>query len=392
MKTALPALRVWLDGRNIGRTGGTGIHYYALGLQHALESKAISTSWLLEQTEDYKPRPPFWRLMQALLGQAPKVGANLTTPWGSAHLARDLYRIAHVHYRHRKHLLTMRVTPPLSPPSVMHWTSPLPIYLEGTRNVVTIHDIIPLTHPNLTGIDPQRFERLLRDLMAKDTYFVTVSETVRQQILTHFSLAPERITTLYQSVGFDEKTRRAIKEAPSIAPAGSFLIYGRVEHRKNIETLLEAHALRGTSTPLVIIGPDGDDRPDCTPRSSTSNVIRLPWSSRLSLLRTLSEAKALLFPTKAEGFGLPIIEAMALNTPVLTSKGGVTEEIAGKAAILADPDDVHALAESIKMLDQLSSEKRHNLVKAGQERAAFFHPEPYAHRVKTFYEKLLQQK
>lgn len=382
---------IWLDGRNITRAEGTGVYRYASDLFKTIKKINYSPSWLLEETQTtLSSRKTFLRFIQAILAFPPYITPNsFTSPWGKAYLGRDLYRVAHIHYKYHHRLLRLK---PATPPAIMHWTYPLPILIEGSQNIVTIHDLIPLTHPHLTGINSEIYKQLIRDLIKENTHFITVSESVRQDLLKYFSLPAENITTLYQTIDIDETLLEAMTTAPQIAPAHSFLFYGRIEHRKNLEALLEAHALSQSKTPLVIIGPAGEDAPDCSPRSSTSKIIRLPWSERLSLLRTLSEAKALLFPSLAEGFGIPIIEAMTLGIPVLTSKGGATEEIAGNAALLCSPDDIPSLASAISYLDHLSAEERTKYANKGKRRASDFNAETYAQKLKIFYDSFFLNK
>lgn len=374
-------LELWLDGRNIGRKNGTGVHYYALNHNNMLQKSGLRTKWLLENTTNIPPQSGVIRFLKALFHPQPRISAPFLSEWGEACMARDLYRIAHVHYRYHNHILKLQSS---SLPDIMHWTCPLPILMEGCNNLVTIHDLIPITHPHLTRINSLKFHHLIQELISNSVHFITVSETVRQQMLSLFRINAERITTLYQPVEFDETDKKAITEAQQIVPKNSFIFYGRIEHRKNIERLLEAHALSKTDTPLILIGPDGDDRPDCTPKGPTSKVIRLPWCNRFSLLRALKEAKALLFPTLAEGFGLPIIEAMSLGVPVLTSHGGVTEEIAGGAALLCNATDVTDLARNIKKLDTLSASERLTIINSGFLRAKFFSKSTYQERFSLF--------
>lgn len=376
-------MEIWLDGRNISRSSGTGIYHYAVNQWSALEEIGFRAAWLLEDTTGLPAYSIFQRVIHSIFSYAPPITASFQSQWGKAHLAKDLYRIAHLHYHSRGRILKLR---PLTPPNIMHWTCPLPLYMEGCRNVVTIHDLIPLTHPNLTRIDKNRFYHLIKDLIKYSFEFITISETVRQQMFDFFSIPEKQITTLYQPVEFDDRTIEKIKNAPQIVPPNSFIFYGRIEHRKNIERLLTAHALSKTNTPLVIIGPDGDDKPNCTPRGPTSTIIRLPWSERLSLLRSLIEAKALLFPSLAEGFGIPIIEAMSLGTPVLTSQGGSTEEIADDAAYLCPPTgDITKLVQGISYLDKISPEERNCIVQRGRERAKAFSMLRYTENLKKFY-------
>ncbi|GAB6967538.1 hypothetical protein JCM25156A_15750 [Komagataeibacter kakiaceti JCM 25156] len=164
---------------------------------------------------------------------------------------------------------------------------------------------------------------------------------------------------------------------------------GRVEARKNIERLIAAHARSGTHRPLVIIGPDGDDRPRCA-GSGGAPVRRVQWCERLSLLRAIHDAHALLLPSLAEGFGLPIVEAMALGTPVLTSRGGATGEIAGGAALLVDPTDTDDIARGMAALDgnDPNDPLRARLIARGYERADFFSAPRQEQRFVDFYRSL----
>jgi len=98
-----------------------------------------------------------------------------------------------------------------------------------------------------------------------------------------------------------------------------------------------------------------------------------------------------LFPSLAEGFGLPIIEAMGLGIPVMTSGVGATAEIAGDAAILVDPENVQEMAAAIVALDRDDAsgiEARQRLVSAGYQRAQLFTKEAFAEKVIGFYREL----
>ena len=376
-------LEVWLDGRNVGRQHGTGVHYYALNHRSSLENIGISTKWLLENTDNTPPKAAICRFFQALCARPPHIGEDsFQSPWGTAHLAHDLYRLAHIHYRYHRKILRLS---PKAPPDIMHWTYPLPILIRGCRNIVTVHDLIPLTNPELTTINSHLFRSLMQDLIDHDTYFVTVSETTRQQMLSIFSMPQERITTLYQPIEFSTNTIQKIQTSPQIAPPNSFIFYGRIERRKNIERLITAHKLSKSNTPLVLIGPKVDKYHMLDLQKINNKVIHLPWSNRFSLLRTLSEAKALLFPSLAEGFGLPIIEAMALGVPVLTSRGGATEEIAGKAALLCNPSHTSSLLEKIIQIETMSSQQRQKMIEKGLIISKNFNKLSYQKR----YSKLL---
>lgn len=381
---------VWLDGRN-WHSGGTGVHSYTHGLKEALSSQGVATRVLLGDRQSAGNNLTA-RLANFRTALFPRQSELIVGEAGGHVRLSDIYRRAHTRFRLTRRLTRLSVPSAIVPPQIMHWTSPLPLKLEGALNVVTIHDVIPLTHPELTGIDPRRFRKLVARLLQVVDGVATVSETARHDILAHFDVAPELVHNIYQPVAFDAALEADMRGALPVAPDGSYVFMGRVEARKNIDRLLEAHALSGTVRPLVIIGPPGDDDPDCTPRGASSRVIRVPWCERERLLRTLAGAHALLFPSLAEGFGLPIIEAMRLGTPVLTARGGATGEIAGDDAILVDPLDVRSIAGGISHLDAMSADSplRQDLVVRGRRRAALFSQEAFIGRLTAFYRSVLR--
>ncbi len=110
----------------------------------------------------------------------------------------------------------------------------------------------------------------------------------------------------------------------------------------------------------------------------------MPFSMLISLIRG---AKATLFPSIYEGFGLPVLESMALSTAVLTSTGGSLPEVAGDAAMIVDPYDSQAITRGIRELDE-DDDLRDELVQKGLVRATRFTPEAYQSRLRTLYEKV----
>ena len=172
---------------------------------------------------------------------------------------------------------------------------------------------------------------------------------------------------------------------------------GTIEPRKNLARLITAHRASGTTTPLILAGPDGwrakeeiaaggaEVRPlVALTQGEQGGVWRAPWLPRPDLLDLLRGARALLFPSLAEGFGLPIAEAMTLGVPVLTAAGGATGEIAGDAAILVDPHDTAAMAGAIAALDG-DGALRGRLADAGLRRATLFSVEACLGRLAAIY-------
>ncbi|PYD46767.1 glycosyl transferase family 1 [Novacetimonas pomaceti] len=372
----------------MGIRGGTGVARYTRDLADCLHETGVSTAFLDGQ-DGNSGQSPFRGLEKAYrLVRALRPWRHIADrPDAQGHTGpscADLYRTAHVRYKTFGRLTSLHAD---TPPALMHWTYPLPMVLQGCMNIVTIHDLVPILNPGLTGIDPGRFERLLRELVTRMDRIVTVSETVRRQIIDILGVAPDRVVNLYQMVDIDIA---AVMASSRIVPPGCLIHVGRVESRKNIARLVAAYARSGSHRPLVLVGPDGDDRPDLSLPDGPGRLIRLPWSSRLQLLRGLAEAHALVFPSLTEGFGLPIVEAMALGTPVITSRGGATEEIAGGAASLVDPLDVEDIARAISELDGVDKTQGvcGDLVRRGHVRAEFFSRRAYIARLTAFHARL----
>ncbi|MGA0602289.1 glycosyltransferase family 4 protein [Caulobacter sp. KR2-114] len=316
------------------------------------------------------------------------------------------------HRANRSHVTWRRMTPlrfGSGGPAVAHWTCPLPLRAADAANVYTVHDLVPLRLPFATLDRKAAFHDLCREILARADHVVTVSETTRRDILSTFKIAEDRITTTYQSVrphgaasqGPDEEVERQVAGVFGLPWKGYFLFFGGIEPKKNLARLIEAHLSSGVSTPLVIVGGqawlDGDETrllydDLVVVRTIRDGAIRrqdrirrydyLPPGLLVSLVRG---ARATLFPSLYEGFGLPVLESMQLGTPVLASTGGALPEIAGDAALLVDPYDVDAITQGLRTLDA-DADLRTELARRGRERALVFSPENHQRRLAAVYE------
>jgi glycosyltransferase involved in cell wall biosynthesis len=168
-------------------------------------------------------------------------------------------------------------------------------------------------------------------------------------------------------------------------PGRFLLVCGTVEKRKNIARLLDAYRQSGVEMSLVIAGPDGWGAEDLLRQiGSTPGVIRLPYLDRAAMRALIGHARTLIMPSLAEGFGLPVAEAMALGTPVVTSDRGALAETAGGAALAVDPEDIAGLATALRRLasdDALYA----TFASAGLVNAARFTPARFAERLTRAY-------
>jgi glycosyltransferase involved in cell wall biosynthesis len=317
----------------------------------------------------------------------------------------DLFALAHRHFRVYGRLLPLRVD---DPPQVMHWTYPVPVELVGAANIYTLHDLVPLRLP-YTTLDAKRDYRALLAACARSAaHLCTVSEASRADIVSLLGVAEDAVTNCYQAspaglavtTSADEDAA-AIENIFGLRRQNYFLYFGAIEPKKNIGRLLEAYLSTGSAHPLVMVGgrgwrseeelrllPEGEGDEPAIGHDLRHRVIRLDHLSRALLLKLVRSARAVLFPSIAEGFGLPVLEAMQLGTPVLTSNTSALPEVAGDAALLVDPYDVGAIAADIRALDG-DDALRARLAAAGPVRSRLFAPDRYLDRIEAMYCRVL---
>lgn len=300
-------------------------------------------------------------------------------------------------------------------PDIAHWTYPIPLRIARAANVYTMHDLVPLRLPYTTLDKKSSYLRLARHLVKKADHIVTVSETSRRDIIELLDCPANKVTNTFQSVDIpkkfrdvsDEEVQRSVEGVFNLPYKEYFLFFGSLEPKKNIGRLIEAYLASKLDTPLVVVGArawksENELRliNDTTNRfleqignvTVTRDKIRqfgyAPFPLLVNLIRG---AKAVTFPSLYEGFGLPILEAMLLGTPVMTSTEGSTPEVAGDAALLVDPYDPRQISQALIELDT-NAELRARLSAQGRIQAAKFSREAYRERLSQVYDKVLEKR
>ncbi|MNI11468.1 D-inositol 3-phosphate glycosyltransferase [compost metagenome] len=289
-------------------------------------------------------------------------------------------------------------------PDIMHWTVTLPLHARGAPNIYTIHDLIRLRLPFSISGDKAIYRALCAAIARRADHIAVVSETTRQDVIRLLGVSEDRVTNTYQTVSLPETLTARSQANVALELEGVFnlgwkdyfLHFGAVEPKKNLGRIVEAYLASGSQTPLVVISGPGWLEADETAllkqvkRDGGPSADRIrqydyvPFSMLVSLIRG---AKATLFPSLYEGFGLPVLESMALSTAVLTSTGGSLPEVAGDAAVIVDPYDVQAITRGIRALDA-DEALRLDLQTRGVAQAAKFSPEAYQARLTALYQKV----
>lgn len=251
-----------------------------------------------------------------------------------------------------------------------HYTAPV---LRGIATVVTFHDPTFFTHPELH--EPAKvtyFTRAARAGASRAARVLAVSEYSRLGAIEHAGADPDRTDVV--PLGVD---RSRYTPAPVAQREPCVLFVGTLEPRKDVPTLVRAFASlerAGLPHELVLVGPPAwgaKQVEESLEREGVRRVRVLGYVDEDTKIDLYRRAGVFVYPSIAEGFGLPVLEAMACGAPVVTTTGSAPEEIAGDAALLVQPRDAHALEEAIRRVVG-DAELADDLGRRGRERSAAF--------------------
>jgi glycosyltransferase involved in cell wall biosynthesis len=270
-------------------------------------------------------------------------------------------------------------------PDLAHFQHSLPLS-EPCPAVVTVHDLSFELEPQLMGLrDRLIFRRAVPRSVRLAARVLAVSEQTKQDLVGLYGVPEERIVVTYNGVdpGFSP-------EGPRENGAPYALFVGALHLRKDPTTAVEALALfGGHDLRLVLVGPDKGGRAEAQQAAERLGVAdRIEFRGHVpqeQLAAFFRGAACLVFPTRYEGFGLPVLEAMACGTPVVASAAGAVPEVADGAAILVEPRNPVALAGGIER----ALADRERLVAAGLERAKRFTWAETAQRTLAVYRELV---
>jgi glycosyltransferase involved in cell wall biosynthesis len=255
-----------------------------------------------------------------------------------------------------------------------------------TPTVVTVHDLIPMVLPAYRGSAPVRaYTRLVAAGARRADAIIADSEWSKRDIIAHLKVAPQRVHVIPLAAGpqFQPATPEEIAgvRARHNLPDRYVLYLGGFDRRKNVPALLQAFARlqAGPNLGLVIAGrlPARDTAFTPDPRRIAAqlgiekSVVFPGWIDEREKPALYSAAELFAFPSAYEGFGLPVLEAMACGSPVVTSTASSLPEVAGDAAVTVDPHDVTAVAQAMATVLG-DAERRQAMREAGLAQAGRF--------------------
>ncbi|MEJ5310694.1 MAG: glycosyltransferase family 1 protein [Anaerolineae bacterium] len=266
--------------------------------------------------------------------------------------------------------------------NVYHSAYYLMAYRTGVPTLLTLYDLIPIHFPEHSTLKARLLFRWATALALRAAqHTLTISEATRRDVLARFRLPPERITTipLAADPAFTPQPPEVVTALRArYALPDTFLLYlGSNKPHKNLVRLIEAWAVVQAEMPdvtLVMAGAWLPQHPEARQRAQVLGIDdRVCWLGPLpgaDLPALYTAAAAFVFPSLYEGFGLPVIEAMACGTPVACANTSSLPEVAGDAAVLFDPMQVEAIVDALRRVlgedDLRAGLRQRGLVQAGK--------------------------
>ncbi len=272
---------------------------------------------------------------------------------------------------------------------------PFGIHRTATKTIVTMHDTIFVRYPELYSPTYRRlFSRKVQYACDHATRIIAISEQTKQDLVQFFHANETKISVVYQ--GCSHLFRQPVSDTAIAAakakydlPERYIIDVGAIEPRKNLRNLLYAMAGAHIDLPLVAVGGKSKYAEQMRTLAERLEVrlIMLHGVNFADFPALYKGAECLVYPSLYEGFGIPILEAMCVGTPVLTSTGSCFEETSGEAALYADPNDPIAIGLQLQRL--LTDEAlRADLAERGKRQAEKFSDDTVAHNLLEIYHTL----
>ena len=270
---------------------------------------------------------------------------------------------------------------------------------SGIKSVVTIHDLIFLRHPEFYAwVDAKIYAWKFRQTIREADHIIAISQRTKQDIMELGHVPDERISVIYQSYAprFSPKTSpdpsTEINNNPSAGGGPYILSVGTIEERKNALLAVKALHYLPDNLSLVLVGRDTDYskqvRRYADHHGLGRRVIMRHDVSNDELPALYADAEAFVYPSRYEGFGIPIIEAIAMGLPVVAATGSCLEEAGGPHSLYVAPDDAEGLAAAVRQVLR-GAEGREERIRQSRDYIRQFEGQDVARQVMGVYDYVL---
>lgn len=280
---------------------------------------------------------------------------------------------------------------------------PLSLVNLPTKKIITVYDLSAYLFPQYHNFLNYLLHKLLfRKTLLNANYVLTISKNSKKDLVKHFNINPNKIKVTYLGVNEKFKLYKNKTELDDVRrkynlPKKFILNVSTLEPRKNIPNLLKAYGklYEKIKIPLIIIGKTGWKYKKIFKAIENCNlkdkIILLGYIRQKDLPAIYNLATVFVYPSFYEGFGLPVLEAMACGCPVITSNTSSLPEVAGKAAVMTNPYDVNTLSKTMRKV--LTDENlRKSMIKRGLKQVKKFSWNRCAKQTLKAYNKIYNER
>ncbi|MBQ8520060.1 MAG: glycosyltransferase family 4 protein [Bacteroides sp.] len=361
----------------------TGLGNYSRYVVEALNRFAPQHEYIL-----YAPRRRSSRVFDQMLEQCPAL--RVACPSGMWKKFKSLWRV-------------WGVTSDLEHDKVdiFHGLSgELPLNIRkasGVKSVVTVHDLIFLRYPSYYHwLDRKIYAYKFRKACEQADAIIAISECTRRDIVSYFGIPESKIQVIYQGCDASftrratEEKRQEVREKYAL-PGRYILNVGSIEERKNVLLAVKALEHLPADVHLVIVGrrtPYTDKVEEYAHTHGLKERLHiLNGVTFADLPAVYQQASVFVYPSRFEGFGIPIVEALHSEVPVIAATGSCLEEAGGPDSVYVHPDDEQAMTDALKEILS-DADKCRRMIAKGKEYAARFSEERHAALLNELYVRL----
>lgn len=276
----------------------------------------------------------------------------------------------------------------------------LPIGLKENKikSVVTIHDLIFIRYPNLYSFFDRKIHYYkFKKAVEQADLILAISEQTKKDVIEFLNVSEDKIRVVYQGCHSAFKKGYSIEEKSRVAkkfqlPKQFILNVGSIEERKNAFTIVKS--IVNSDKHLVLIGKEtsySKNIREFVEKNKMENRVHFLKNVAMEELAIIYQLSTVfVYPSIFEGFGIPIIEALFSQTPVITNKNGVFPEAAGSSSLYINPFDIEELNEKIDLM-YTNSELRNTIIKEGFSFVQKFNDEVIANNIMNCYLEVLSK-